>query len=257
MYTIEELIDLTQNELTVGCALPKLLPDTEVRRLIETRAMPYFYQNYYYAVQKMYYYLDPSAWTSEEWTRYSYLILPCEIQTVVWIHPIRATSLFQLGINAPNLSINMGVTNQPYLSSYVTTIGDLGVYKSLLDSFADMLNQFTKFTMKHHYNEMTNRLNILTSIHDPVTGFNQAMVLEAYAKIEQEALFADTNFIEYVAGLCKQQLGMMMTRYDFTYPGGVKFNGESLITEGKEQQQRILDLIKGMANSSFFYMIKK
>ena len=33
-YTIEELIDFVQNEITIGCALPKHLPDSEVRRII-------------------------------------------------------------------------------------------------------------------------------------------------------------------------------------------------------------------------------
>jgi len=30
-YTIEEFIDFVQNELTVGCALPKVLPDSGKR----------------------------------------------------------------------------------------------------------------------------------------------------------------------------------------------------------------------------------
>jgi hypothetical protein len=250
MYTIEELIDLIQQDLTVGCALPKLLPDTEIRRIVETKAMPWFFQNYQYAVQKMYYFLSKDAWSSDEWTKYKYLKLPCEIQTVTWIYTIRDTSLFTLGINAPNLSINMGVTNQPYLSSYVTTIGDLGVYKALLDSFGDMLDQFSKFTVRHHYNQMTNRLNVLTKIEGN-------MILEAYANVESEALFADTNFIKYTTGLAKQQLGQLMGRYDFTLPGGVKFNSEGLITEGKENVTEVVEMINGQSKAGFFFMIKR
>ena len=67
---------------------------------------------------------------------YNYVNVPCEIQTVVYLYEVRGDSLFQLGINSPNLSVNLGVTNQPYLSSYVTTIGELGVYKTILDSKA-------------------------------------------------------------------------------------------------------------------------
>ena len=44
--SIEEFIDFIQNEITVGCALPKVLPDSEIRRIIETRALPYFYRWY-------------------------------------------------------------------------------------------------------------------------------------------------------------------------------------------------------------------
>ena len=44
---IEELIDFVQQDITVGCALPKTLPDTEIRRFAETRALKWFYQNYF------------------------------------------------------------------------------------------------------------------------------------------------------------------------------------------------------------------
>ena len=60
-YTIEELIDLVQNELTISCALPKTLPDANIRQIIETRALPWFYRNYQYAVQKIYYFIDQRA----------------------------------------------------------------------------------------------------------------------------------------------------------------------------------------------------
>ncbi len=34
-YTIEEMVDLIQNELTVSGALPKTLPDANIRQIIE------------------------------------------------------------------------------------------------------------------------------------------------------------------------------------------------------------------------------
>jgi len=249
-HTIEELIDVVQGELTISCALPKLLPDNEIRRLVENKAMPWFYQNYQYATQKMYYFIDCAAFSSDEWTKYKYIAMPEEIQTIIWIYPIRNISLFQLGINAPNLSINLGVTNQPYLSSYVTTIGELGTYKSILDSMSDMLNQLSKHTVKHHFNQMAHRLNILTAL-------KENMIVEAYANVEQEALFADPEFIKYVTGLAKVQLGNMATRYDFTYPGGVKLNGDGLISEGKEDIADVVDRIKGQSQVAWFYMNKK
>jgi hypothetical protein len=76
-YTINELIDVVQGELTVSCALPKLLPDLEIRRIIENKAAPWFYQNYYYAVSKIYYYIDKRAFQTEEFTSYRYITLPC------------------------------------------------------------------------------------------------------------------------------------------------------------------------------------
>lgn len=249
-YAIEELIDFVQQELTVGCALPKTLPDTEIRRFIETRAMKWFYQNYQYAVSKVYYYLDKCAFQTEEFTQYSYITLPCEIQSIPYIYQAMETSLMQLGINVPNLSVNLGVTNQPYLSSYVTTIGELGVYKTLIDSMSDMLNQMNKYTVKYHYNHMMNRLNILTRV-------DHSLILETYANVPAENLYADTYFVKYVTAWAKYQAGNLLGRYDFQLPGGIKFNSADLISQGKDEMKEVEEDIKNMSNSSWFVMVKK
>ena len=248
--TIDELIDIVQGDLTVSCSLPKLLPDLEIRRLVETQAMPWFFHNYRYAVHKIYYYIQKEAFTSDEWSKYGYIQMPHEIQSIVWLYQVRDASLFNIGINAPNLSINLGVTNQPYISSYVTTIGELGVYKSVLDSFSDMLNQFSKYTIRHHYNPLSQRLHVLGNI-------DTSMVAECYSNVQLEALFGDVYFQRYVTGLARMQLGNLMSRYSFKLPGGVEYNGTDLKTEGKEMVDKVEEEIKGMTNSDFLFMVKR
>lgn len=249
-YALEEVIDFVSQEISVGCALPKTLPDTEIRRFIETRAVKWFYQNYQYAVSKVYYFVSKEAFTTEEYTRYRHITLPCEIQSISWIFEVRGEALLQLGINVPNLSVNLGVTNQPYLSSYVTTIGELGIYKTLIDSLADMMNQLNKYTLKFHYNQMMNRLNILTNVQ-------YDLIVEAYANVPPENLYADQYFLKYVTAWAKMQTGMLLGRYDFTLPGSVKFNSADLVQNGKEEMKEVEEEIKNMSQSSFFIMVKK
>jgi len=248
--TIEELVDSIQTELTVSCALPKSLPDAHIRQIIEKRALPWFYRNYQYSVQKMYFLIRKEAFTSEEFTKYNYVEVPCEIQSVIYLYEARGQSLFQLGINSPNLSVNLGVTNQPYLSSFVTTIGELGMYKTLLNNMSDMLNQLSKFTLKHHFNYLNHRLNILTNVKYDV-------IMEAYANIPKENLFNDDLFFKYTVGQAKVALGNMTGRYTFTLPGGVTMNAADLVSQGKEEVKEVEEEIKAMSNSSFFFMVKK
>lgn len=248
--TIEELVDLVQNELTISCALPKTLPDANIRQIVETRALPWFYRNYQYAVQKIYYFIDQRAFFTEEFTKYSYVTVPCEIQTVVYLYEVRGDSLFQLGINTPNLSVNLGVTNQPYLSSYVTTIGELGVYKTVLDSMSDMLNQLNKYTLRYQFNQLNHRLHILTNVKHHV-------IMEAYANIPAENLFKEDLFFKYVVGYAKQQLGNLVGRYDWSLPGSVKINSADLVSQGQAEVKEVEEEIKGMSNSSFFLMVKR
>jgi hypothetical protein len=248
--TIEEFVDRVQSYLNIACALPKTLPDEAIRTIIESFALPYFYRSYQYAVQKMYFLIQKEAFQTEEFTRYNYVTVPCEIQSVVYLYEVRGTSLFQLGINTPNLSVNLGVTNQPYLSSYVTTIGELGVYKTILDSMSDMLNQLNKYTLKHHYNQLNHRLNILTAVkHD--------VIMEAYADIPRENLFRDDLFFKYVVGYSKMQLGNMVGRYDFQLPGSIKIMGADLVSQGQAEIKEVEEEIKNQSSSSWFVMVKK
>lgn len=249
-YTIEEFIDFIQSDVTVGGALPKNLPDHAIRQFIETRAMPWFYQNYQYSVSKMYYFIDQAAFSSEQYTNYRYIELPCEIQSITWIYQIQNQQLLQLGLNVPNLSVNLGVTNQPFLSSYVTTIGELGVYKTIIDSMADMMNQLNLYTTKFHFNQLSHRLNILTNV-------KHHLILEAYVNIPVENLFSDTYFVKYVTGWAKMQQGRLLGTFDFSLPGGVKYNAADMVSGGKEEMKEVEEEIKAMSNSSFFFMVKR
>lgn len=249
-YTIEELIDIVQMDITFGCTLPKTLPDNSIRLFVETRAAKWFYRNYQYALSKMYYRIDKQAFSTEEYTKFKYITLPCDIQSISYIYQMRNESLFQLGMNVPNMSINMGSSSQPYLSSFVSTIGELGVYKTMLTSMSDMLNQMNLYTTKFHYNEMNNQLNILT-------GINYNLILEAYVNIPLEYLYADDLFQKYVIGWSKKQAGNLMGRYTFTLPGGVTYNSADLVSQGGEEMKEVEEEVKNMSQVAFFYMVKK
>ncbi len=249
-YSIEELIDFVQNDITIGCSLPKVLPDTEIRRFVETRAKEWFYQNYQYAVSKQYYFVDKTAFTTDEYTKYRHIELPCEIQSISYVYQMRGESLLQLGINTPNMSVNLGVTNQPYLSSYVTTIGELGVYKTLIDNLSDMMNQLNLYTTKFHFNYRTHRFNVLTNV-------KYHLILECYVNIPDEDLFTDPYFIKYVTAWSKWQMGNLTGRYTMQLPGGVTINNTDLVTQGREEMKEVEEDIKNMSQGAFFFMVKR
>lgn len=253
LLTTSELVDLVNQELTVGCMLPKILPDIEIERIIRQRALPWFYRNYRYGVSKTYYLVTKDAFTVDENTGYRGIILPCDIVNVTWIYPTDDKRLFQLGLNAPNLTINFGVTNQPYLSSAITTIGELGVYKVVMDGFADMLNQLSKTTFKYHYNQNNNRLHLLTAMDD----FYTSLVLETYVAIEQDAMFGDELFQRYVVAYSKQQLANLLGRYNFNLPGGIQINVSDIQTQAERELTEVKEEINKMTNTSFFRTMKR
>lgn len=248
--TIEEFIDSVQNEITVTCMLPKELPDAEIRRLIEVKALPYFYRRYQYSLQKLYWFINKKALSYDDKTKYAYINVPCEIQNVVYLYKVSDASLLELGINNPNLSVNLGVTNQPYLSSYVSTIGELGVYKTAIDNLSDMLDHLNLYTVRHDFNQLNHRINLLTHVETH-------LIMEAYARIPQENLFKDDLFFNYVVGYAKIQYGNLTNRYDFNYPGGVKINGADLISQGKEEVKEVKEEVESISDASFFFMVRR
>ena len=110
---------------------------------------------------------------------------------------------------------------------------------------------------------MANRLNILgtSGRGDGNTlgsnGMSENMILECYANIESEALYCDPQFIKYVTGFAKQQLGNLYSRFDFTLAGGVKYNSADLVAQGKEEILEVVEYVKGQSTTGWFVMSKK
>lgn len=137
--TIEQLVDYVQADLTFSGLMPKVLPDIEIIRIIKEKSLEWFYKNYQFAVMKSYYYLDKNFINGEEYTALGYIILPEEIESITRISEVSNPSMFRIGVQAPNLSINFGVTNQPYLTSFVTNVGELATYRQILSSFINRI----------------------------------------------------------------------------------------------------------------------
>ena len=123
--TIEQLIDIVNSDLTFSGMIPKSLPDTEIYRIVKESALEWFYKNYQFSKIKSYYFMSKDCLKTEQYTKFRYFILPEEVENITRIVKVDDPSLFRLGIQAHNLSINLGVTNQPFLTSFVTTAGDL------------------------------------------------------------------------------------------------------------------------------------
>jgi len=243
--TIEQLIDIVQQDLTISGMLPKTLPDIEIKRLIKELALEWFYKNYQFALQKIYYYLPLDFLTTEQYTQYKYLVLPEEIEAVVEIKSIDRPHMWNIGIQAPYLSINLGVTNQPFLTSFVTTAGDLGVYRSVISAFSDELNKLSLERMKYNYNPVSKRLNLLGQIERP-------MVLECWCRIQQEELFDLQLFKEYVIGMSRKRMGELIGRFNFSLPGNFQYNASDVISEGQAMMEKVETLVKEESKVAWF-----
>lgn len=248
--TIETLIDFVQADLTFSGLMPKILPDLEIQRIVKEKALQWFYKNYQWAVIKSYYRLDRAFIDSDYYTNYGYVILPEECENVVKIFNIDDPSLFRIGVQAPNLSINFGVTNQPYLTSFVTNVGELGVYRQILSAFSDELNKLSKLYNKYSYNIEAHRLHLLGEVRND-------LMLEVYVRIGQAELFNAQIFKDYVVGLSRVRLGEALGRLNFNMPGNFQYNASDIIAQGQDLVDKTVEEVKAQSpNCSFFIMAK-
>lgn len=245
--TIDQLVDIVQADLTMSGLFDKILPDIEIIRLVREEALEWFYKNYQFSKIKMFYYLAKDFINTEQYHRNQYLILPQEIEDLVRIVKIDNPTLFRLGIQAPHLSINLGVTNQPFLTSFVTTAGELGVYRSVISSFSDQINKMTANTLRFNFNHISKRLNFLTTI-------DTDMMLEVYSRIEEEELFDHVYFKQYLIGLCQVRMGQAVGRFNFNMPGNFQYNAADMISQGQEKMNAVIERVRGESTVAWFIM---
>ena len=245
--TIDQLVDIVQADLTLSGLFDKILPDLEIYRLVREEVLDWFYKNYQFSKIKIFYYMEKNFINSEAYNRNQIIKMPQEIEDIVRIVKIDNPTLFRLGIQAPHLSINLGVTNQPFLTSFVTTAGELGVYRSVISNFSDQINKMTANTLRFNYNHQSKMLNFLTTI-------NTDMMLECYSRIEEEELFDNVYFKQYLIGLSQMRMGMALGRYNFNMPGNFQYNSADMISQGKDKMDAVIEKIKGETNTGWFIM---
>ena len=245
--TIDQLVDIVQADLTVTGLFDKILPDLEIYRIVREEALEWFYKNYQFSKIKIFYFLERNFLQTEQYHRNKYLIMPQEVEDIVRIVKVDNPTLFRLGIQAPHLSINLGVTNQPFLTSFVTTAGELGVYRSVISSFSDQINKMTSNTLRFDYSNISKRLVFLTSI-------DTDLMLECWVRLEEEEMFDNVYFKQYLIGLCQMRMGQVVGRFNFNMPGNFQYNSADMISQGKEKMDAVIERVRGESQSAWFIM---
>ena len=264
--TIDELIDQVTMELTAACSIPPVVPAMEIRRII-TIAMKWFYKYYRFSQVENFWHVpadvlneevDNSVGGDQPWiTKITKTVkLPCSVQNVKWIYKANRADLVKIGIYAPSINIGLGITGQPYLVSYVSTIAQLGTYKTVIENFSAMMDKFEKQTVRFDYNPNANILRIMGSMGSPYTRADSVrdIVLHTSDNTDAEYLFEDPDFYEYVVAQSMYQVGMIMGRYSMNLPGGVQYNADVVMNEGKDRLEKIKEKLSNITTVDFFHM---
>jgi len=247
--TIEQLIDYVQNELTVYGALDKYLQDLAVMGIIRDDALQYFYNNYNYATMESFYRVHYEC-LLQSTNLYQYVILPDEIESVYEIFKINGnliSSNIILSAGANNFPISLGQINQPYLASQMSTIGDIGVYRSIVSAFADEIAKMTKEKVGFDFNPTSKQL-ILQG------GVSCDLLLRVFVRVQPEYMYNDELFKKYTLGTAYIKLANILQFVPLPMPGGFNFNAEAIRTVGNEMLTEVKERIKKQSKSTMIFI---
>ena len=153
-----------------------------------------------------------------------------------------ASNLIQFNLGESGLSISRMVAADIFLGAYssddlTTSIANMSYY--------DLTKAFLKDWISYDFNENSKILHL--EGESPL----KDLALLTYVKVDEDALFEDYLFIDYVRGLSLESMGRMMGVFDLNLPGNVKINSDMLRSQGREMVEEVKKKLEEMQPSNF------
>jgi len=242
--TLNEIIDVVRQNVTMSCKLPYTLGDENVERIIKYDALRYFYREYKYANQKTYYYVDLMSMYKNKSTDIKFLTLPDEIEAVRWVYMVNYDDMYNLGYLLPKNSISLGQTSQPYIAAI--NVSEWAESMAVMQNMQDALATFQKNTTKFAFDPNSKRFEVQTSLR-------KNLMLEVWANIPEEFLFGDPYFLKYVTGVAMMDYATHLSFTDMQLAGNSKISTDRIYDRGKALYDEVQTYIKGISRATFFF----
>lgn len=240
--TRAEFIQMIKDELTGSCALPYAIPEKEFNRIID-QALRWAYINYQYSVETHYFVIKKDVWNSKAFRKTRSVQLPDCVVSVYEVKEIKGSS--RLSYFGADFSAEKMIAQEIYLSPFNA---DDMVLRTAYESYWDLSKAFFLERIAYDFNHNTRRLVILG--RDPKLD----VFLQTYIKISEEKLFEDWTFQRYCIAQAKISLGRILTMFEYNLPGGVSINGSDIKDEGKDEIEKILEMIDNENSPSWFFI---
>jgi len=242
MATEAEFIKQVQDEMTGSGALPVVLEEPEIKRIIN-QSSKWFYENWESAVETGHYVVQKNSFNDPEFKKNRTIILP---PCVVSVYEFKEISgIGRLGNVDRDLSENKLIASEIFLSAFH---GDDLVLRTAQYQFFDLSKAFFLQQIAYDFNRNTHRLKVLG--RDPKFD----VYIKTYNKIPLEYLLDDIYFLRYVTAKSKISLARILGMYKFNLPGGIEVNSDLLKDEGEQELEWLLGRIDEENTPSWFFM---
>ena len=146
---------------------------------------------------------------------------------------------------------------QTYSSNYVATPGSGAGHR---DTYGfqnpSLSNAVIAIYEAEQYRETFTRgvranFNKNTGIFRIMSNVQTGLVLQCMVRLHPEYLYGDIMFENYVVACIEEQLGRIVTAFDFKLPGSVTINYDQITEYGKDKRKEIEEEIKASNNTDF------
>lgn len=192
-----------------------------------------FYWDYHFdGADKVYYKHKVTATDIDN----KYITMPENILGVVNLFPIGQ------GLNTNNL---FNIRYQIALNDLytLTSVSMVPYYMAL--THVQFLEQFLVGQQPFRYNRIINKLYI--DMDWSITNVDDYIIVEAYQVVDPAVYpkaFGERLLQNYATALIKEQWGTNLKKFEgMQLPGGLKFNGQKIFDEGREESKEIEKLI--------------
>lgn len=239
----DQLIELVQDEITSSGAIPTSIGIKEIDRIINDSER-WFYQNYRYAVETVYYIL-PLATFGQVWkSNRRQIVLPDCVVAVMDVKEIRAGNFF--GMVDRDITENRLIASELYLAPFGSD--DL-VYRTAQYAYYDLTRAYFLERIQYDYNQNTHRLTLQG--RDP----KHDVSMQVMVKIASQALYDDPLFIDYVKGKSMISMARVYAFTSFSLPGAATINASTYESQGNALIDKVLQQIDGNNTADYFLQI--
>jgi hypothetical protein len=237
-----ELIEDINNEITYSGALPYSLPKKEIQRIIEIDAR-FFYDNWRHAVESRYLLLPTDLFNNATFRKFRQIQLPDCVQFVVDFKEAKGGSIF--ATIDRDFAENKFIGSEIYLTPF---IGESIMYRTVLFSFLDLTKSLMIDSIAYDYNKNTKLLGVVG--RTPKT----AAVIKVWKKIDKDKLFEDELFQRYVRAHSKVRLAHMLQTFNYTLPGDITLNYQSIVATAEKEMEKVETMMKGENTPDWIYL---
>lgn len=239
----DQLIELVQDEITASGAISTSIGIKEIDRIINDAAR-WFYQNYQYAVETVYYILPKSTFDSVWKSNRRQLVLPDCVVSVLDVKEMKSANFF--GMVDRDITENRLIAAELYLAPFGSD--DL-VYRTAQYAYYDLTRAYFLERIQYEYNQNTHHLTLLG--RNPIYDVSCRVM----TKIPEQSLYDDPLFIDYVKGKALVSMARVYSFINFNLPGGAQINASIFESQGQAMVDKVLEKIDSDNVPDYFVQI--